>query len=525
MNIDFAKLAESIESVLSEYHIDYTHTVVLNNILPAWFEAKAPLLDIFSKHPNWNEETLSVLFKARYSRILNVDDAKDKAYFMMTKISPFSRDFVQFEDSIKQAAVISKYIQSVDFLANHSELCTQSITTDNHNAWSFLCPPDRDANRFFPVGLRTSRAFDRLFKYYGLDKLPNYDKDFAQLADTVSPLAVDRTACLSFHPCDYLLMSYGTGWESCHLIDGGGWQGGTWSYMLDKVTSIFYTLAPDMGVKSFGPDERPLYHREKVNRMVTCFQNKEILFSRLYPDYNDTQTRYTFRQLIQEIYSKCAGFPNLWQSPMGYREYMDHRLIRHGEGYMQYEDYSYSQYHVQLSVAKGVEPEPMRIGTYGICPITGEDYSAHRSMTSQGIRKCACCGEVIDDDDDYEYYGNRIYCSDCFWDLFDRCEECDEVYPVDDMYELPNGGHICEGCFNNYYSECSHCGDVIHNDEAIVDANGDAYCEYCAERYLTFCEGCEEYYPSDEVREVNGHYYCSDCYDTALEREEVRADA
>lgn len=531
LNINLDKIAAEIESVLDNYAIPYEHDVVRNRIVPTWYNRKHSLLERFSKHPNWNNETCSVLFETQYERPINGSTVFRNADALFTHYVIDSRDKNPELDHVYTADEVN-----IRLFIHHANYFGSKITEGNQKAWINACPGIKEPYRQFPVGLRTSRAFARMFRHYGVDKMTDYEKWFAPLADSVSPLSVNRPACLSFHPCDYLQMSHGTGWKSCHRIDGGEWQGGTWSYMLDEVTSILSTTEDDRG---------NMYNRPKVNRMVVCFDGGEILFSRLYPSYTDFAIRDTFRNVVQEIYAKCLDVPNLWQPPMRYNKYHSHycdddtistNLVTSGVGHMQYPDYDYAEYNCELSVLKGREPHVMEIGTWGICPVTGDEYDDYGSMTSLDghMVHCEHCGHGMHEDDAYyDEYGNA-YCRDCWDELFTRCECCGEYYRNEDMTETQDG-MVCQRCLDENYVDCYECGEWVHTDNAITDVDGHWYCEDCAEDNLTRCDDCGEYYRDEDITEllhpVHGFVMdlCPDCYKQALEdaknEEEVEINA
>lgn len=515
MNIDFDSIALDIMDVLDHYDINYKNSIIHNKIVPAWYKAKKPLLEVFSRHPNWNDETLSVLFETQYERELN----RSKVRGALTDVAVYTST-PGGETRLDDGTAYKKAINSLYW----NDINTPTITPDNQGVWIETCKTD-NPKRLFPVGLRTSKAFDRFFKFYGADKHPHYNKFFAVLADAVSPLKVTRTTCLSFHPCDYLLMSRGTGWHSCHMIDGGGWQGGTWSYMLDNVSSIFYTTEDKN-------DE--MYWRTKVNRMVTCFQGKEILFSRLYPSCGDKEMRHTFRQIIQEIYAQCLGIPNMWQKPMNHRLYSgnyqgddgywyydcDRKLIYSGNGHMQYEDYDYAEWGAELSIAADAAPTKMYIGTWGICPETGDEYDDHAQMTSIEGWACGECGCHIRYEDDvwYDEDGNA-YCYSCFHDMFTECAECGEWCRNETMHETDEGEQVCNWCYDRYYTTCTWCGRGVHEDYAIVDNMGRSWCRDCADECLTRCDECDEYFRNNEMKQYGLRDLCASCYEDVLEEE------
>lgn len=115
---------------------------------------------------------------------------------------------------------------------------------------------DRD-NPLLKRGTKTSRAFNKVCAHFGVDKLhPEtvtaedgtqktkypYDKVFAEYSDLVSGLVRKMKFVISLNPLDYLTMSNGVNWVSCHNISSGGCMGGTLSYMLDKVSIITFVV-------------------------------------------------------------------------------------------------------------------------------------------------------------------------------------------------------------------------------------------------------------------------------------------
>jgi len=71
------------------------------------------------------------------------------------------------------------------------------------------------------------------------NKYPNYNHDFAVIADAVNPLKNTQVAILSVNPCDFLKMSYGEGWDSCHHVGHHGcYHAGTQSYIMDSSSMI-----------------------------------------------------------------------------------------------------------------------------------------------------------------------------------------------------------------------------------------------------------------------------------------------
>ena len=155
-------------------------------------------------------------------------------------------------------------------------------------------------------GMKTSRAFNKVCNAYGLDTLPKYNKLFAEYADLVSGLKRKLKFFISLNPLDYLTMSFGVNWSSCHNIKThGGWAGGTLSYMLDSSSIITY-------VHEHIPTD---IEEGKIYRNMFHFENDMLIQSRIYPQGNDgAKDLYKeFRDVVQTEFAELLGLEeNLW---------------------------------------------------------------------------------------------------------------------------------------------------------------------------------------------------------------------
>ena len=170
-------------------------------------------------------------------------------------------------------------------------------------------------NATFVSGMKKSRAFNRACSAYKVDKLPNYNKLFAQYADMVSGLKRKVKFYISLNPLDYFTMSFGNSWSSCHTIDkknernmptgySGMHCGGTMSYMLDCTSIITY-------VHNHATED----HEEgKIYRNMFHFDSGTLIQGRVYPQGNDgaTDLYKEFRQIVQGELANLMGIENTW---------------------------------------------------------------------------------------------------------------------------------------------------------------------------------------------------------------------
>ncbi|MBQ4155309.1 MAG: hypothetical protein IJD90_00720, partial [Clostridia bacterium] len=171
--------------------------------------------------------------------------------------------------------------------------------------------------------------FHKICHYYGVDKSPVsktdsrgrvqkvYDIEFAKYADMVSGGKRKIKFFISVNPLDYLTMSFGVNWASCHTIDrenrrrmdnsySGAYCGGTMSYMLDHVSIVTY-------VHNTMPES---YETGKVYRNMFHLGGDGVLLQgRVYPQGNDgcTDLYKEFRGIMQKELTKLLGLErNSW---------------------------------------------------------------------------------------------------------------------------------------------------------------------------------------------------------------------
>lgn len=231
-----------------------------------------------------------------------------------------------------------------------------------------------EINERFASNLKTSRAFNRVCTHFGVDKLPKYNKLFAQYADMISDTKRKMVFYMSLNPLDYLTMSFGNSWASCHTIDkrnvrgmpnsySGGYCGGTLSYMLDQ--SSFVTF-----VHSHVPED--IVEEGKIYRNMFHYQNDMLVQGRVYPQGNDGNTDLykVFRGFVQKEMSALLGISNSWvKSSTRPSE------VTYSRG-VHYRDYlSFSYCNVSYPKEKGIGNDNVNIGHEGICPCCGSTTS------------------------------------------------------------------------------------------------------------------------------------------------------
>lgn len=278
-----------------------------------------------------------------------------------------------FEYSTKATGdSLNNYYQYGDYLNFFRKVYTSTLP----KSISFRNGPE------LKKGAKTSRAFNQICTHYGIDKLyPEevtttrngetvtrtvypYDKLFAQYADLVSDLKRKLYFVISLNPLDYLTMSIGINWRSCHNIESGAWKGGCMSYMLDKTSMITYVInALDDKIHEIPKYYRQMYH----------YDNDLFIQNRLYPQGNDgaTDLYEKFRGFVIEEFSDLIDVNNEWECKNG----IGNNVRSLGAHYRDYgSNMRCATFYPRARMAKA-RNHVMDIGHSGVCIYCGREFT------------------------------------------------------------------------------------------------------------------------------------------------------
>lgn len=239
----------------------------------------------------------------------------------------------------------------------------------------------------YTVGMKTSRAFNRMCAKYKIDTLPEYQRLYAKYSDMVSGSKRKIKFFISVNPLDYLTMSFGKSWASCHTIDRdnvrnmpnsyhGMYCGGTISYMLDSTSIITYVHneMPE-GVET-----------GKIYRNMFHYGNGTLIQGRIYPQGKDgaTDLYQTFRSIMQKEMSKMLGKEDEWIDFGFDCEERTSTCGVHYPDYLNFEDCNVS-HHKDI---EGANNNVVCIGNERICPNCGEIVSDDDGSKRLGHYNC-----------------------------------------------------------------------------------------------------------------------------------------
>lgn len=352
-----------------------------------------------------------------------------------------------------------------------------------------------------------------------------WNYQYAQFCDAINPITLKATAVISVNPIDYLTMSFGNNWASCHTIDKenrrrirsnhyhGCYCGGTESYMLDKHSIVFYYLPKD-----FNGNHPEL--EDKVKRCMFYLGEDKLIQSRVYPDGRDGGEKSLagdIRALMQKITSEIFDVPNYWSVSKGTSACEE---VTSSEG-VQYPDYTcYDDCNVsymkRIDGYKNLRIVP--IGRMPICPECGEEHSYEENIfcknCSDGV-ECVECGCRINRSDAY-LVGDDWYCEDCTI----ICDCCGERVPNNNVTEVGNWTNVCQNCLEEDYIYCEYDDTYVRDYDVIETEEGNYYAPNS--NGYGICIACGEIHDVDELRydEETDEYYCKDCYEELLAERE-----
>ena len=511
-------IISEMEDLLSEYGYQYTERA-LSKIIDTWAEQKADLISHFKKHPNYVKGKFMIAFDVDYER--TVDEIEICNFVRWLSNTCFFRtDLLSAEIDVQRKSENCTYLPQTifNFIKRKIEELKSRTISDETAEYINEVMPWAHAH----AGQKTSRVINKIMTYIGYAKHPEYNREFAKYADALSPLVIKRHTVVSLNPLDYLTMSFGNSWASCHTIDKankrgmpnsyeGQYSSGTISYMLDPTSMVLYTVSADYNGNEY-------YTQPKINRQMFHWGEDKLLQGRLYPQDNDGNGEaYTpYRNIVQKVISECYDFPNLWSIKKG--TVYDDIVESYGTHYRDYECYS----NCTLSRPKGKEKNtnPMEIGADPICIECGWTHSEEECINccrNPSIYYCADCGDAINDEDDVIWINDRPYCRDCV----EYCAECDEYHRNESYYIDSEDIYVCEYCYSEYFEECNECGENHRRSEIYYVESEDAYvCESCYyDNYFT-CDECGEVHNNREMHNHSGiRYLCEDCHTDCIESE------
>jgi hypothetical protein len=421
---DTDKLVDDICALLTTYHHRNTeHGVCI--MLDTYFERKEPLIKLFMKSDKYvgdmrivitkdferNTDTSEInsfcrkfpdrvgakkiilstkdehgktfinylmeglCFKHCDVRQLMSGEIARKAETTMEHLSSFGSDGISYHSK-------NKYDKFTAYMNVMRYISTSTITQNDKDTIEERAGTDVKIGK----GLKTSRAFNKICAAYHVDTAENYNSLFAEYADMVSAKKRSLDFVISLNPYDYLTMSFGKSWSSCHTIDktnqrgtdGSHYHGmhcaGTMSYMLDASSIITFVIDKGANIQECGKIYRTMFH----------YQNNTMVQGRVYPQGNDGSTSLyeEFRDIMISEMSKMLEVDGKkWTVEVGTNVCgaFTHNIGNH------YPDFHYRNdcavcYPEEYEADHGI----VHIGSLGICTYCGAEIDYENKLAHDG---------------------------------------------------------------------------------------------------------------------------------------------
>jgi len=409
----------------------------------------------------------------------NYDELNDRLKFTKrVKVEPnsstYSRALARLR-SYSKMMVFEDLASKMSYLP-HSKIISKELAEkmEHERAYNerFMnsSPKSQLGFEFIKEGTKLTKALNKILEKYVMksDDYDDYDKEqckihYQKFCDNYTSKEVDANFYLSLNMYDFMRMSEGNSWRSCHNLDEGEYQAGCMSYALGDFTLLYY-------------EESDSDNTKLVSRCTVQFLENDICFGRIYGNEDTHSEGY---ELVANELHKLLG---------GEVEELGYRSNHFGEasGNRAYEDWEYHKHFYYRFTEE----------------INGKDVDAYPLIGHTSY--CVECGEEVTDDEE-------IHCDDCAYKKHE-CEECGHTHDEDDMYYSERHGWLCDSCS----FICEDCGQVHHIDDR-HRINGrwshDDYCDECIGNNAEWCDRCEEWHSTTTYIDhpVFDGNVCDDC--------------
>ena len=193
-------ILNNMESLLEEYDYEYT-TEALNTIIDEWANQKQELIAAFKRYPNYLENEFCIAFSTDYERTIIKDPSDNFAAWLRDALCS-----IEMPQEVKDAKGDNELIPwpMYNIICSLRRYAERTISEETAKIFSEVFP-----SVHIHVGEKTTRVVNKICTYLGVNKHPDYNREFAKYADSLNPLTIKRHTVLSLNPLDYLTMSFG----------------------------------------------------------------------------------------------------------------------------------------------------------------------------------------------------------------------------------------------------------------------------------------------------------------------------
>ncbi len=286
-------------------------------------------------------------------------------------------------------------------------------------------------------GMKITRAFTQICAQLGMSE--DWEAYRIKHSQVLNQKKLKGTLCLSIHPLDYATASDNdNGWSSCmSWREQGCYRMGTVEMMNSPMVICAYLRSDKQHMSIIEDDD---WNSKKWRAWIIVTKDV-IICNRHYPYHQD---HFAIKAI--EWVKSLVGEKYGWEYDDIHTDFIS---------WMRDE----ANYEVEFST------------NYMYNDIGGDDvigcYRKNwkpRTMPGvinfSGPAECMVCGEEIPYD---VQDAGTLMCSDCR--TFARCERCGCDLDEDQCFTGPDGKIYCEECYDNLFRECEHCGCIANRDE------------------------------------------------------------
>ena len=351
-------IVDTMESVFDEARYNYTDEAV-TKMAKKWAQNKSKLANILRKADGWDEKNLCVVRDITIEQ-RDANRAQQALRSLLYEVYCCAPDFTP-------SARLLADMYSVESMLSDAR---SGALSERGREWlvANLGRQGFNVKASLNVGAKFSRVINAVLRAVieqGHFDCPEYEKWFAAFSDGVKTKPEKLKFVLSIHPADYMRMSFGNSWESCHKLGRGCYQAGTLSYMLDTCSMVGYVVKGEC---------KDAYWKEgKIFRQMFMYNGAETLKSRLYPDYSTNDAIYG--TVFADCVAKILDIPSDWEKINSALTTM-----AQGKGSAAYPDFTFSYYNTWSLVNPkyrsddAVITKTTPIGEPPMCPICGKEH-------------------------------------------------------------------------------------------------------------------------------------------------------
>ena len=527
-----------------EFQIDGSYDVRGTRVnVQVWYYNKLSQMEMFRKHPYWCEEAKAIIFAFKEKRNVDFGAASNNMHALRAYLYSHTRACRGLEIlGLIENALHTMYEDGDD---GSTTINSRFIELLQRNLNYYGINLSTGAQRMLRPGTKISRFIRKCCEEFE-DRNGNIinvmtcedphepddrtfdsaEKKFAKLADSLSELTTTKVGFMSLNFLDFMTMSNGNSWSTCHYInsnglfhnaDGSGshysgaYKQGCLSYALDEPSFIFYTLPDKTTVTDY-------YRVKKLTRMCCQYANGTLVTGKCYPS-NATELISLYVSMLQEIISVTETSADSWDTDMDSGNVCTY--VSTSSHAAHYADYSMSRQRPTISLCRRLmlpQEKQMTIGHRAYCVYCGTELNRGDSrwlQCSPHRKKMVCmqCGKKLTDDMTYHEWGEALVCDDCAF--YCAVHECVEL--IGDLHgTIIMGGvevKVCKNAIKNVIAQCENCGEYGMKSKMLKTVNGYS-CKKHVRRYKK-CALCGKYVPNKDVHvHDNGNTYCDKCNHT-----------